>query len=129
MSQPVMFVSHFRVKDGMLDALAELQAVVTRQLEDTKPRTLAFLTYLSREAGQVAIVHLFADADSMDAHFEGAEERSNAAYQLVEPLGWDVYGSPSRDALDSLRNAATSAGVPLTIQPIFMAGFLRARAA
>jgi len=128
MSQPVMFISHFRIKEGMLHAVRELQGVVTPQLEADKPRTLAFLAYLSEDASQIAFVHLFADADSMDAHFGGAQERAKTAYQFVEPKGWDIYGSPSSQALETLRKAAASAGVGLNVQPIFMAGFLRAAA-
>jgi hypothetical protein len=121
-----MFISHFRIKEGMLDAVKELQSVVTPQLEADKPRTLAFLAYLSEEASQIAFVHLFADADSMDAHFEGAQDRATTAYEFIEPQGWDIYGSPSSQALESLRKAAASAGVAVNVQPIFMAGFLRA---
>jgi hypothetical protein len=129
MSEPVMFISHFRIKEGMLGAVKELQRVVTPKLEGDKPRTLAFLAYLSEESTEIAFVHLFADADSMDAHFEGAQERAKTAYELIEPQGWDVYGSPSSQALESLRKGAASAGVALNVQPIFMAGFLRAATA
>jgi hypothetical protein len=129
MSDPVMFISHFRIKEGMLDALKELQSVVTPQLEADKPRTLAFLAYLSDDATQLAFLHLFADAESMDAHIEGAQARAKTAYEFVEAKGWDVYGSPSSQALENLRTAAASGGVALNVLPIFMAGFLRAAAA
>ena len=125
MSEPVMFISHFRIKEGMLGAVKELQGVVTPRPEAEKPQTLAFLAYLSEESTEVAFVHLFADADSMDAHFEGAQERAKTAYELMEPQGWDIYGSPSSQALEGLRKAAMSAGVALTVQPTFLAGFLR----
>jgi hypothetical protein len=129
MADPVMFISHFLIKEGMIDAVKELQSVATPQLEADKPRTLAFLAYLSEEATQIAFVHLFADADSMDAHFEGAQERAKTAYQFIEPQGWDIYGSPSSQALGTLRKAAASGGVALNVLPLFMAGFLRAAAA
>ena len=61
----------------------------------------------------------------MDAHFEGAEERPRAAYELVEPRGWEIYGEPSRAALETMSQAASSAGVTLIHQPEDIAGFLR----
>jgi len=61
----------------------------------------------------------------MDAHFEGAEERSRAAAEFLEPLGWDLYGTPSPAAVTSLREAADSAGVPLRVHAEFVSGFLR----
>jgi hypothetical protein len=62
----------------------------------------------------------------MDLHFEGADERAQAAYAFIEPLGWEVYGTPSDAALRSLREAARAAGVKLTARPAFLGGFLRA---
>ena len=125
MSEPVVFISHFRVKEGMLDGFKELLHDVTRQLQAEKPRTLAYLFYLSEDATELSIVHVFGDAVSMDAHSEGAQERSRTAYEFIEPQGWEIYGSPSREALQMMQNAASSAGVALDVQPTFMDGFLR----
>jgi hypothetical protein len=61
----------------------------------------------------------------MDAHFEGADERAAAAYQFLEPRGWEVYGTPSDRAMETLRQAATSAGASLTVLPEHLDGFLR----
>lgn len=126
MSEPVVFISHFRVRDGKMDGLRELQRDVTARIEADKPRTLVFLAYLSDEGTHVSFLHVFADAESMDVHFEGADERSRAAYEYVEPKGWELYGRPSDQALDTLRQAASAGGVTLTVEPNFMAGFLRA---
>ena len=43
----------------------------------------------------------------------------------VEPRGWEIYGSPNDGALKSLQQAANSAGVPLTVLPAHLGGFLR----
>ncbi len=128
MSEPVVFISHFRVKEGMLDGFKKLLRDVTRQMQEEKPRTLAYLFYLSEDATELSIVHVFGDAISMDAHSDGAQERSKAAYEFIEPQGWEIYGSPSSGALQMLQNAAASAGVALDVQPTFTDGFLRGAA-
>jgi hypothetical protein len=46
MSEPIVFISHFRVKEGKLDGYRRLQRDATRALEAEKPRTVAFLSYL-----------------------------------------------------------------------------------
>ena len=61
----------------------------------------------------------------MDHHFEGADERSRAAREFIEPIGWEFYGKPSTEALESMRQAAASAGATLSVQPDYIAGFLR----
>jgi quinol monooxygenase YgiN len=125
MAEPVVFISHFRVKEGKLDGLRRLQRDATQALEAEKPRTVLFLVYLDDGGRQMTVVHVFADADSMDLHFEGAEERSKLAYEFLEPRGWEIYGRPSEAALEALRRAAASAGVTLSVEAEYSGGFLR----
>jgi len=125
MSEPVVFISHFRVKEGALEAFGQLNREVARSLEAEKPRTLVFLTYMDQASSRVSFLHVFADQESMDMHFEGSDDRSRAALELMIPEGWEVYGKPSEDALGALGQAAAAAGVTLTVQPSLVAGFLR----
>jgi hypothetical protein len=125
MAEPVVFISHFRVKDGMLEALRGSFATIGAQLEPTWPRTLLFELYAD-EAGEAAsIVHVFADADAMDHHFKGSEERSAAVYEYIEPTAWEIYGQGSAAAVEQMRREAAAAGVGLTIQAKATGGFLR----
>ena len=94
-------------------------------LEAEKPRTTAQLAYLDDAGTKVSIVHVFTDADTMDLHFRGAEERSRAAYEFMDPAGWEIYGTPSDAAMQMMRQAATSAAVALTVHSKYLGGFLR----
>jgi quinol monooxygenase YgiN len=124
-SEPIVFVSHFRVKAGKVDAYKQLQHEIAQQLQADKPRTLAFLPYLTEDDSQLTIVHVFGDAEAMDIHFQGSDERSNAAYEVLQPDGWEIYGRPGEDVVDSMRGAAADSRVTLTLQPAYVAGFLR----
>ena len=128
MGQPIVFISHFTVKAGKLDPLKLLAQEVATRLEAEKPHTLVYLNYLTGRGTQATFVHVFADPEAMDLHFEGSDERSRAAFEFMEPIGWEVYGQPSEAASGTMRQMATSAGVPLTIQPDYMAGFVRPNA-
>jgi hypothetical protein len=123
--EPVVFISHFAIKPGGLTGYRELQRQGTAKLHAEKPRTLGFLAYLDEQGTQLTIVHVFGDADAMDRHFEGAAERAQAAYEYLMPRGWEIYGRPNREALETLHQAAQTAGVSLTLQPSYLAGFLR----
>jgi hypothetical protein len=125
MSEPIVFISHFRVRTGKLDDLRRISEGVTRSLETEKPRTLVFLSFVDADGAKVTFVHAFADAESMDLHVEGAAERSKAAYEFLEPDGWEVYGTPSDAALGMLRGAAEASGARLDVQPRYLDGFLR----
>jgi hypothetical protein len=125
MSEPVVFISHFKVKDGKLDELKRLAGEVERSLREDKPRTTAWLVYLGEDGTRVSFVHCFPDADSMDLHFEGSDERSAAVYEFVEPDGFEIYGRPSDEALETMRQAAAGSGVSLRVLPDHVGGFLR----
>lgn len=128
MTGPIVFISHSGVKEGRLEDLRALTSEVMAKLEGGKPQTAAMLAYLDADDAVLSIVHLFADADAMDRHFEGATERAQTAYELMEPRGWEIYGSPSDAALGSMRAAAVSAGVRLEMHPGLVGGFLRSKA-
>ena len=125
MAHPIVFISHFTLKPGKLDDLKQLAQEVATRLEAEKPRTLVFLHYLDDDGTQVTFVHVFADPEAMDLHLGGAQERSRVALEFMDPNGWEIYGRPSDASLETMRRAAASAEVPLTIQPDYLAGFLR----
>jgi len=127
MSEPIAFISHFTVKPGKRDDFARIFQESAQRLQADKPRTLVFLGYLDETGAQVSFLHVFADAESLDVHFQGADERARAAYEYLEPKGWELYGRPSQQALETLQQAAASAGVALSVEPDFMGGFLRVR--
>jgi sugar/nucleoside kinase (ribokinase family) len=124
-SDAIVFVSHFRLKAGTLKDLRRLFADVSGSIETEKQRTLAYLCYVDEESGTATFVHVFADAASMNLHFEGADERSKAAAELLDPAGWEIYGTPSEEAISTLRQAAAASGVKLTVGSHLFGGFIR----
>lgn len=125
MAHPIVFISHFTIKPGKLDALKLFAREVAIRLEAEKPQTLIFLDYLDQKGTHATFVHMFADPEAMDLHFGGAQERSQSAFEFMNPNGWEIYGKPSEAVLAAMRQAATSAGVPLVVQPEYLAGFMR----
>ena len=125
MTDAIAFISHFRIKPGKLDEVRAAIPAGANQFAAAKPRTAAFLAYLDEKGERLSIVHLFPDAAAMDLHFEGGADRSKAAYELFEPVGWEIYGTPSAAARETIERDAADAGVPLTIEPDSLGGFLR----
>lgn len=125
MAEPIVFISRNRVKAGRLDDWRAFVAAGSVVLERDKPRTQAFLVYLGDDEREVTIIHAFADADAFDRHVEGADDRSKVAYELIDPVGFEIYGRPSDATLDGFRLAA-AAGLGLAFHPELSAGFLRA---
>jgi quinol monooxygenase YgiN len=125
MTDAVAFISHFRMKPGKLEEVRALFGAMASQLSEAKPRTSAYLAFADDAGERLTILHLFPDADAMDAHFGGAEERSQGAYELFTPTGWEIYRNASPAALAQMEREAAEAGVPLTVLPLSVGGFLR----
>ncbi|HEX9387270.1 MAG TPA: hypothetical protein VF918_13185 [Anaerolineales bacterium] len=124
MSKPIVYISHFRVKEGRLDSLMQLNQKVTEQIKTNKPGTVAFLQYLNEEGTELSIIHVFPDADSFDRHVAGVDERAKAAFEFIEPTRREVYGMPSDQVLALLRPPDGSE-ITLQSMPQSAGGYIR----
>ena len=124
MFEPIVFISHFKIKDGKFDDLEQFHQHVTEQIKTNKPGTVAFLQYLNEDKTQLSIVQVFPDAESFDLHVEGVDERAKAAFELVEPTSREVYGMPSERVMEMLR-PADGTGITFKIMPQPMGGYIR----
>jgi len=124
MSEPIVFISHHRIKEGKLDGFKQFSPGVMEQIEASKPGTVAFLGYFNEDGTEVSFIHVFPDAEAMDLHVEGAGERSKKAYEFIEPQAFEIYGRPSDQVLEMMKQA-TGPGAALIVQPQLLGGYLR----
>jgi hypothetical protein len=125
MSEPIVFISHHRIKPGKAEELKALTAEIWSAMETEKPNTLMNLAYISEQGTEVTFLHAFADVEGMRLHWEGADERARQAYEYVEPIGFEIYGSSGEQIVEGMRTEAAESGATLTLSPEFAAGFLR----
>ena len=128
MAEPIVFISRFRLRPGAADAFAIAFGAAVGPIAASKPRTAMFVAYVDADESEVRIVHTFPDADAMSAHFEGSDERANSITDLVEPMGFEVFGPAPTTAVDQLRREASEAGTGLSVFPRSLGGLLRAPA-
>jgi hypothetical protein len=95
MTDPIVFISHNRVKVGMLDDFERHYRSSVPLTEADKPSTLVQLAYVSEDATKVTIVRIFPSAEALDLQLQGADERSKAAYKFIEPTSVEIYGAPT----------------------------------
>jgi len=126
MAGPIVFISRNRIKDGMLGDFREHYSDSIPRTEAGKPETLVQLSYVNAEGTEVDIVRVFATAEALDLQLQGADQRSKAAYQFIEPTGVEIYGTPSAFAMEMLRKVAGS-GIDVRVKPDFIGGFIPTR--
>ncbi len=124
MSEPIVFISHNKMKEGKLDAFRKFNQEGTQLIREQKPATVALLAYAGEDGGEVSFVHVFPDAEAMDIHFQGADERSKRAYEFMQTISMEIYGSPNDRVLEMMKQIAES-WVTVSIDTDHLGGFLR----
>jgi len=124
MSEPIVFITHHRIKAGKLEALRRFNQEGFQLIQEQKPATLVLLAYAGADGSEVSFVHIFPDAEAMDLHFQGVDERTKKAYELIQPMSMEIYGSPNEGVLESMKQIAES-GVSVSIDTDHLGGFLR----
>ena len=124
MTQPIVFISPSSILDGQLEGFRGFIRRGAPMLEAGKPGTVAFLAYLDEDGSEASIVHLFPNADAMNAHLEGVHERSEEADAFIRTTAYEIYGSPDPQVVQTMRTFAEQSGVPLTVHPEHVGGYL-----
>jgi hypothetical protein len=127
MTDPILFISRNRVKEGMLDDFKKHYLNSIPPTEAGKPGTLVQLAYINDDATGVDIVRLFPNAEALDFQLQGADDRSKVTYKFIEPTSIEIYGTPSSFALEMMKKVAGS-GIDVRINPQFIGGFIRPKA-
>ena len=124
MSDPIVFISRNRVKEGMLDDFTRHYHDNIPPIEAGKPGTLVQLAYVNEDATEVVIVRLFPNADALDHQIQGADERSKKTYEYIEPIGIEIFGTPNPATIEKMKKIGGS-GVVVSISPNYSGGFIR----
>lgn len=124
MTEPIVFISHNRVKAGRLEEYREHYRLSLPPIQAGKPGTLAQLAYENEDATQVTVLRFFPSAQALDLQIQGADERSKRTYEFIEPVKIEIYGTPNPATLEKMKKIAGS-GVEVRVMPGYMGGFIR----
>ncbi|MEX0700288.1 MAG: hypothetical protein WD651_13585 [Acidimicrobiia bacterium] len=125
MSSPIVFISHNRLKAGMLEKFTDFYRTEVEVIKAEKPGTLTHLAYVNEVGTEVSFVHVLADADAFDAHLQGVQARVDASATFIESRGFEIYGAPTAATVETMRGHAKTNQVPLRILPDQVGGYLR----
>jgi hypothetical protein len=124
MSEPIVFISRNKIKEGKVDEFRNHYRDSIQPVIAGKPGTLAQLAYENEQVTEITIVRLFPNADALDLQIQGADERSKKTYEFIEPIGIEIFGTPNPATLEKMKKIAGS-GVAVSIYPHYIGGFIR----
>ena len=124
MVQPIIFIAHQKIKQGKVEEYKMYYHEVAEWMEANKPQTSAHIAYVNEDGTEASVVHIFPDAEAMEIHMQGLGNLGMKAFMLMEIVGFDVYGTPSKMVLESmLKMVGPGAKVNLKTQPA--GGYIR----
>jgi hypothetical protein len=127
MSEPLIFATTATINEGELETIKTLSETLTGLAEASDAGLVAYHFHLSEDGRSVSNVQIHADAASMDAYLQGAQEQIAKAVELTTITSIDVFGTPGPVLQQALQHNAER-GVPARVMSTHLNGITRAPA-
>lgn len=128
MTEPFIFIGTYTIKGGKLEDFKRYWPDFVDFVEESEPRLIAFNAYVDEDGGEVGIVQVHPDVDSMEFHMKLIREHVEQAFAefLEDTVGMQVYGAIGDSALTMMRELGGPA--PVTVKRNGIGGFTRSAA-
>ena len=125
MPQPLVYIDTSAVRPGKLVQLKAAIAELATFVEENEPGLVSYSVYFDESENGMNVVHVHADAASLDFHLEIAGPLFERFADLVTLSSIHIYGEPSETALGQLRDKLRMLGAGDVIVRQPHAGFVR----
>lgn len=123
----ILYVDRAEVRAGKLDELKRAVADLVDLVQANEPQLGAYNVYFGADGRTMTVVHAHTDSASLQRHMDVAGPAFSGFVDLVRLLTIDVFGSPSDDVMQRIRDKAALLGsATVTVHESF-AGFTRSR--
>jgi hypothetical protein len=110
MAKPIVYVDCSEIHSGKVEEVRELAFELVDFVKEREPRLLFYGFFFSEDERQMSVIALHPDSESMELHLEVAGPGFRKFRDLITMKGIDVYGRPTGDVLDQLRQKAQMLG-------------------
>jgi quinol monooxygenase YgiN len=121
---PIVFIIRHTIKAGQADEFKQHYRNSLPKTLAGKPGTITQLAYENEDSAEVTVVRVFPDAEALDLHLQGADQRTQKTYEYIELTGIEIFGNPNPSTLEMIRKIA-GAGFVIAINPNYLGGFIR----
>jgi quinol monooxygenase YgiN len=99
MSDEVVYVDRFQLREGRLDDFKRYATEVTAFVEENEPGVISFSYYVDEEGSRGTAIFVFSDADALDLHLDLVSSRFQKGYELLSAADIELLGQPSDRAI------------------------------
>lgn len=125
MSEPLVFVDSSEIREGTLEEVKKGIGALVEFVEASEPRPLAYRVYLDDGGSRMTVMQIHPDSASMEFHMRVAAPAFRRFVGLITLKRMDVYGKPSDEVLEQLRQKVQMLGDATVVVHELHAGFAR----
>jgi quinol monooxygenase YgiN len=125
MSWPLVYIDTSDVRKGALDELKIAIRKLVEFVDANERQILAYNVYLSDDGSEMTVLHMHADAASLEYHMDVAGPEFRRFADLITLSSIRVYGEPSDKALRQLHDKARLLGCDDVVVQGIQAGLAR----
>jgi quinol monooxygenase YgiN len=125
MSELIVYIDTSEIRAGKLEELKAAMKELVKFVEANEPRLIAYNAYFKGDGTRMTVVHLHPDSASLEFHMKVAGPAFPNFVQFIKLLTIDVYGKPSDNLLEQMRQKAQLLGNGTVLLHELHAGFAR----
>jgi hypothetical protein len=125
MSEPIVYIDRSEILEGRLEELKLAINELVELVEANELQLIAYNVYLNEEGTQMTVVHVHPNSASLEYHMKAAGPAFPKFVEFIKLMTIDVYGKPSDDLLEQLREKAKVLGNGTVVVHELEAGFAR----
>ena len=124
-SEPIVFMDSSKILEGKLEELKTTVKELVEFVEANEPQTIAYNVYFSEDGTLITVAQVHADSASMEYHMKTAGPVFPKFKELLRLSTMDIYGRPSNNLLEQMRQKAQMLGNATVVVHELHAGFTR----
>ena len=104
MSDHVVYVDRFQIREGKLEDFRRYARELTEFVEKNEPGALSFNFYIDEDGVAGTAVFVFSDAEALDLHLDLASSMFQEGYELLSGANIELLGPASDRAIELARS-------------------------
>ena len=125
MSEPLIVISTFRVKEGKFEDLERYYKKISEIVKANEPQLIAFHGFLNKERTEMTSIQVHPDTASLDIHMQVLRDNWDESFgdygQMLEVIRVEYLGTPPESSLAMDMQGDWS----VSLKPLYVTGFTR----
>jgi hypothetical protein len=121
----VAYLDTSEVRPGKLGELKRAMAELAAFVERNEPRIISYTVHFSADGSTMSVLHFHPDLASLEFHMKVAGPMFPPVAPLIRMKSIEIFGRPSEDLLEQLREKAQLLGTGSVMVRDTHAGFAR----